>query len=63
MAGVFCGKVKKAEINDREIKDLRAKIGQLAVENDFSSQGLKYSRQGIAQQCPEKRCAHQYAAR
>jgi len=24
-----------------EIKDLHAKIGQLAVENDFLSQGLK----------------------
>ena len=36
MAGVFSDKVKKAEI-----KDLHAKIGQLSVENDFLSQGLK----------------------
>ena len=41
MASVFSDKVKKAENNDREIKDLHAKIGQLAVENDFLSQGLK----------------------
>ena len=41
MAGVFSDKVKKAEKNDGEIKDLHAKIGQLAVENDFLSQGLK----------------------
>ena len=41
MAGVFSDKVKKAENSDGEIKDLHAKIGQLAVENDFLSQGLK----------------------
>lgn len=41
MAGVFSDKVKKAGNKDREIKDLHAKIGQLAVENDFLSQGLK----------------------
>ena len=41
MAGVFSDKVKKAEIKDNEIKDLHAKIGQLAVGNDFLSQGLK----------------------
>ena len=41
MAGVFSDKVKKAKNNDGEIKDLHAKIGQLAVENDFLSQGLK----------------------
>ena len=41
LAGVFSDKVKKAENNDGEIKDLHAKIGQLAVENDFLSQGLK----------------------
>ena len=41
MAGVFSDKVKKAENNDGEFKDLHAKIGQLAVENDFLSQGLK----------------------
>ena len=36
MAGVFSDKVKKADT-----KELHAKIGQLAVENDFLSQGLK----------------------
>ncbi len=41
MSGVFSDKVKKAENKDGEIKDLHAKIGQLAVENDFLSQGLK----------------------
>ena len=41
MAGVFSDKVKKAENKEVEIKDLHAKIGQLAVENDFLSQGLK----------------------
>ena len=41
MANVFSDKVKKAENKEGEIKDLHAKIGQLAVENDFLSQGLK----------------------
>ena len=41
MGGVFSDKIKKAENKDGEIKDLHAKIGQLAVENDFLSQGLK----------------------
>jgi len=41
MAGVFSDKVKKAENKEGEIKELHAKIGQLAVENDFLSQGLK----------------------
>ena len=41
MAGVFSDKVKKAENREGEIKELYAKIGQLAVENDFLSQGLK----------------------
>ena len=41
MAVVVSDKVKKAENKDGEIKDLHAKIGQLAVENDFLSQGLK----------------------
>ena len=36
MAGVFSDKVKQAET-----KELHAKIGQLEVENDFLSQGLK----------------------
>ena len=33
MAGVFSDKVKKSENKDGEIKELHAKIGQLAVEN------------------------------
>jgi transposase len=41
MAGVFSDKVKNAENREGEIKELHAKIGQLAVENDFLSQGLK----------------------
>ena len=39
MAGVFSGKVKKAENKDGEIKELHARIGQLAVENDFCHKG------------------------
>ena len=35
LTGVFSDKAKKAEV-----KELHAKIGQLAVENDFLSQGL-----------------------
>jgi transposase len=41
MAGVFLDKIKNAENKGGEIKDLHAKIGQLALENDFFSQGLK----------------------
>jgi len=41
LAGVFSGKVKKVQTEDGEIKELYAKIGQLEVENDFLSQGLK----------------------
>ena len=37
----FSDIVKKAENKDGEIKELHAKIGQLAVENDFLSQWLK----------------------
>jgi len=36
MANVFSDKVKKTEI-----KELRAEIGELAVENELSSQGLR----------------------
>jgi hypothetical protein len=39
MAGVFSDKVKKAEKKDSKIKDLRAKISQLAAENDFCHKG------------------------
>lgn len=41
LTGVFSDKVKRAEDNEAEIKELHAKIGKLAVENDFLSQGLK----------------------
>ena len=41
LTGVFSDKVKKAETNEAEVKELHAKIGKLAVENDFLSQGLK----------------------
>ena len=33
MAGVLSDKIKKAANKDSEVKDLNAKIGQLAVEN------------------------------
>ena len=60
LTGVFYDNVRRAEDNEAEIKELHAKIGKLAVlhnsyENDFLSQGLKYYRQGLAQQCPERR--------
>jgi transposase-like protein len=41
LTGVFSDKVRKAGNKDVEIKELHAKIGQLAVENDFLSQGFK----------------------
>lgn len=41
LTGVFSDKVKRAENNEAEVKELHAKIGRLAVENDFLSQGLK----------------------
>jgi transposase len=41
LTGVFSDKVRKAEDNEAEVKQLHAKIGKLAVENDFLSQGLK----------------------
>ena len=39
MAGVFSNKIKKAKNKDWEIKDLHAKIGQLAAENNFCNKG------------------------
>jgi transposase len=39
MAGFFSDNVKKAENKDGEIKELHAKIGQLAVGNDFYHKG------------------------
>ena len=41
MTGVFSNKVKRVEDNEVEVKELHAKIGKLAVENDFLAQGLK----------------------
>jgi transposase len=41
LTSVFSDKVKKVENNEAEVKELHAKIGKLAVENDFLSQGLK----------------------
>jgi len=41
LTGVFSDKTKKAEDNEAEVKELHAKIGKLAVENGFLSQGLK----------------------
>ena len=40
MADVFSGG-KHSGPTDAEIKELHAKIGRLAVENDFLSEGLK----------------------
>ena len=40
--GVFeRGRRKKPEIDDEQVKDLHAKIGELAVANDFLSRKLK----------------------
>jgi len=41
LTGVFSDKIKRAENNEAEVKELHARIGRLAVENDFLSQGLK----------------------
>jgi len=41
MTGVFSDKVRRAEDNEAEVKELHAKVGKLAVENDFLSQRLK----------------------
>ena len=40
MADVFA-RGKSMGITEAEVKELHAKIGRLAVENDFLSQGLK----------------------
>ena len=39
MAGVFSDKVKKAETKYGKIKELHAKIAQLAVQNNFCHKG------------------------
>ena len=41
MADVFARGVKAEGPSEAEVKELHAKIGRLAVENDFLSQGLK----------------------
>ena len=41
MADVFASDGKSGGPAEAEVKDLHAKIGRLAIENDFLSQGLK----------------------
>lgn len=41
LSGVFSEGGKAQGPSESEIKDLHAKIGRLAVENDFLAQGLK----------------------
>lgn len=41
LSGVFSGGTSTQGPSESEIKDLHAKIGRLAVENDFLAQGLK----------------------
>ena len=48
LSGVFSGGASQQGPSESEINNLHAKIGRLAVENDFLAQGLKYYRQAIA---------------
>ena len=41
LADVFARGGKADGLSEAEVKDLHAKIGKLAVENDFLSQGFK----------------------
>ncbi len=41
LAGVFSKGHSAEAISDAEVKELHAKIGRLAIENDFLAQGLK----------------------
>ena len=41
LSGVFFSPRQAQGPSDEEIKNLHAKIGKLAVENDFLAQGLK----------------------
>jgi transposase-like protein len=41
LCGVFSGKAGGAADREAEVKELHAKIGRLAVENDFLARGLK----------------------
>lgn len=43
LTGVFSDKVKRAEDNEADVKEIHTKIGKLGVENYFLSQGLKRS--------------------
>ncbi len=53
---MFSDKVKRAEGNEAEVKELHARIGKLAVENDFLSQGLNaIGRQANAEHSAERR--------
>ena len=42
LTDVFSDKVKRAEDNEAEVKELHAKVGKLAVENVFLSWGLTH---------------------
>lgn len=37
--GVFSDKIRRAEDNEAEVKELHARIGKLAVEDDFCHKG------------------------
>ena len=41
LTGLFSDKVSRIEDNEAEVKEFHAKIGKLAAENVFFSQGLK----------------------
>ena len=41
LSGVFSGGASPQGPSESEVNDLHAKIGRLAVENDFLAQGLK----------------------
>jgi transposase len=41
MADVFARGGKPTDASEADVKELHAKIGRLAVENDFLAQGLK----------------------
>ncbi len=53
---MFFDKVKRADGDEAEVNELHAKIGELAVENDFLSQGLNdIGRQANAEHSAERR--------
>ena len=52
---MFPDKARKTEDNEVDVKELHAKIGKLAVENDFLSQGLNaVDRQANAKHSAER---------